>query len=146
MAAALAERDDRGGTPLDRAAECTQPEGAAADGVRLLVAAGADATAKNLIRETALHCAALSGPDDPSLAGLLVGAGCDPAAKLKYGQTALDFAKEYGKPRMAALLEAAAANPEATLAPFCAEAAALTQLVQGLGLSLIHISEPTRPY
>ena len=42
--AALAERDRDGRAPLDHAALCKQPEGAAADGVRLLVAAGADAT------------------------------------------------------------------------------------------------------
>ena len=35
---------------------------------------------------------------------------------------------------MAALLEAAAADPEATLAPFRAEVAALLQLVGGRGL------------
>ena len=43
MAAALAELDGGYGTPLHRAARCKQPEGAAADGVRLLLAAGADA-------------------------------------------------------------------------------------------------------
>eukprot|EP01045_Picozoa_sp_COSAG04_P022305 COSAG04_NODE_2502_length_4005_cov_2.639017_1_plen_186_part_10 len=44
MAAALAERDGSWGgcTPLHRAAMCRQPEGAAAGGVQLLVAAGAD--------------------------------------------------------------------------------------------------------
>ena len=69
MAAALAERDigGRGATPLERAAMCTQPEGAAADGVRLLLAAGADATAKNSYNGyTALHSAAEHGPDDPT--------------------------------------------------------------------------------
>ena len=80
-------------TPLDYAAECKQPEGAAADGVRLLLAAGADATAKNRSGRTALHHAAISGPDDPSLAGLLLGAGCDPAAKTSDGYTALDLAE-----------------------------------------------------
>ena len=130
------ERDGNGWTLLHRAARCTQPEGAAADGVRLLVAAGADATAKTSGGITALHNAAYSGPDDPSLAGVLLGAGCDPAAKNVDGKTALDWAKEKNKPRMAALLEAAAADPEATLVPFRAEVV----------LSLIHISEPTRPY
>eukprot|EP01045_Picozoa_sp_COSAG04_P008772 COSAG04_NODE_493_length_13427_cov_20.233118_8_plen_240_part_00 len=126
MAAALAERGG-GGRPLHCAAECRQPEGAAADGVRLLVAAGADATAKSRSGWTALHWAAFRGPDDPSVAGLLMGAGCDPAAKSGGGKTALDYAKEHNKPRMAALLEAAAADPEATLAPFRAEVAALRQ-------------------
>ena len=81
MAAALAEQDGAWGTPLGCAARCKQPEGAAAGGVRLLLAAGADATAKDGIGRTALHLAAILGPDDPSLAGLLLGAECDPAAK-----------------------------------------------------------------
>ena len=101
MAVALAERDGYD-TPLHRAAICTQPERAAADGVRLLLAAGADATAKNSRGYTALHRAVLDGPDDPSLAGLLLGAGCDPAAKDSNGRTAIDWAKEHNKPRMAA--------------------------------------------
>ena len=118
---------------------CTRPEGAAAGGVRLLLAAGADATATDERGRTALHWAAEYGPDDPSLAGLLLGAGCDPAAKDKsvgpgFGTTALDLAKELNKPRMAALLQAAAADPEATLAPFRAEVAALRQLVGERGL------------
>ncbi len=97
---------------------CKRPEGAAAGGVRLLVAAGADATTKDKFGYTALHDAAANGPDDPSLAGVLLGAGCDPAAKSSYGRTALDLAKmSKNKPRMAALLEAAAADPEAALAP-----------------------------
>eukprot|EP01045_Picozoa_sp_COSAG04_P013817 COSAG04_NODE_1000_length_8841_cov_5.219973_2_plen_373_part_00 len=133
-AAALAERDDGYGAPLHRAAECKQPEGAAADGVRLLLAAGADATALDGSEWTALHRAAFYGPDDPSLAGLLLGAGCDPTAETGNGQTALDWAKEKNKPRMAALLEAARADPEATLAPFRAEVAALRQLVGNVGL------------
>ena len=108
----MAERDadGKGFTPLDRAAVCTQPEGAAAGGVRLLVAAGADATAEDHSGYTALHFAALFGPDDPALAGVLMGAGCDPAAESNVynGQnTALGYAKETNKPRMAALLEAA---------------------------------------
>ena len=126
VAAALAERVN-GFAPLHRAAVCTRPEGAAADGVRLLLAAGADATAKGSGGATALHYAASNGPDDPSLAGVLMGAGCDPAAKISNGNTALDYAKERNRPRMAALLEAAAADPEATLAPFRAEAATLRQ-------------------
>ena len=121
-------------TPLDRAAMCTQPEGAAAEGVRLLLAAGADATAKNEYGITALHLAARYGPDDPSLAGLLMGARCDPAAKDRHGKPALAIAKEKNKPRMAALLEAAAADPEAARAPFRAEFDALRQLVADLGL------------
>eukprot|EP01045_Picozoa_sp_COSAG04_P031464 COSAG04_NODE_5830_length_1481_cov_1.657742_1_plen_258_part_01 len=135
MAAALAERDEDGHTSLDRATACTQPMGAAAGGVRLLVAAGADATAKNsMYGSTALHLAVESGPDDPSLAGVLLGAGCDPAAKISYGWTALDIAKALNKPRMAALLEATAADPEATLAPYRAESDAVKQLVADLGL------------
>eukprot|EP01045_Picozoa_sp_COSAG04_P018727 COSAG04_NODE_1754_length_5687_cov_2.326593_11_plen_428_part_01 len=146
VAAALAEREG-GPTPLRSATMCKQPEGAAADGVRLLVAAGADATAKDGRLSgyaTALHTAAKHGPDDPSLAGLLLGAGCDPAAKHSYGdtaldgpskgKTALDLAKSHNKPRMAALLEAVAADPEATLAPFRAEFDALRQLVREQGL------------
>eukprot|EP01045_Picozoa_sp_COSAG04_P010789 COSAG04_NODE_670_length_11367_cov_62.932109_6_plen_1225_part_00 len=119
--------DDSGRTPLHRAAECRQPEGAAAEGVRLLLAAGADATVKGGGGCTALHNAELWGPDDPSLAGLLLGAGCDPAAKAVSGKTALDLAKQSNKPRKAALLAAAAADPEATLAPYRAEVAALWQ-------------------
>ena len=132
MGAALAEEDGLQRRPLGRAAMCRQPEGAAADGVRLLLAAGADATAKDSIGLTMLHFAAIHGPDDPSLAGLLLGAGCDPAATANFfdelvEKTALDLAKRYNKPRMAALLEAAAADPEATLAPFRAELATLRQ-------------------
>ena len=121
-------------TPLGNAAMCTQPEGAAACGVRLLVAAGADATAKDGSGWTALHDAARYGRDDPSVAGLLLGAGCDPATKNSNGKAALGIAHRNNKPRMAALLEAAAADPEATLAPFRAEVAALRQLVKSLGL------------
>eukprot|EP01045_Picozoa_sp_COSAG04_P038165 COSAG04_NODE_10096_length_804_cov_1.486525_1_plen_140_part_01 len=131
MSAALAERDGGGQTPLDRAVMCTRPEGAAAGGVRLLVAAGADATAKAKYGRTALHLAAMFGPDDPSLAGLLLGTGCDPAAETSDtydGQNAaLGMAKQKKKPRMAALLQAARADPKATLAPFRAEVAALKQ-------------------
>eukprot|EP01045_Picozoa_sp_COSAG04_P028318 COSAG04_NODE_4362_length_2137_cov_1.555937_2_plen_498_part_01 len=115
-------------TPLDRAATCTQPQGAAADGTRLLLAAGADATAESRNGNTALHIAAVHGPDDPVLAGVLVGAGCDPAAKAnKKRMTALDLAKQHNKPQVVALLEAMAADLEATLAPFVAEVAALRQ-------------------
>ncbi len=127
---------------LHTAARCTQPEGG-----RLLVAAGADATAKDGYGLTALHCAAYSGPDDPSLAGVLLGAGCDPAAKSTSGKTALDIAKARNKPRMAALLEAVAAwtDAEATLAPYRAEVFAMRQLIaeRGMekGLTAI-VSEP----
>ena len=134
VSAALVQWDAYGQMPLDRAATCTQPEGAAAGGARLLIAAGADATAKNWQGYTALHHAAAEGPDDPSLAGLLLGAGCDPAAEDDYRRTALDYAKEANKPRMAALLRAVAADPEATLAPFRAEVAALLHLVGERGL------------
>ena len=127
MAAAVADYDGDTYTPLHRAAMCTQPEGAAADGVRLLLAAGADATAKNKYGYTALHIAAEIGPDDPSLAGMLMGAGCDPAAKGSTGYTALTHAKRYNKPRMAALLQAAGEHSFATLAPYRAEVAALTR-------------------
>ena len=79
-------------------------------------------------------------------------AGSDVNGKDNLGRTALGYAKQYNKPRMAALLEAAAADPgaavadpEATLAPFRAEVAALRRLVgeRGLeaGLTAI-ISEP----
>ena len=81
MAAALAQRDKYGCAPLDHAAMCTQPEGAAADGTRLLLAAGADATAKGRFGYTALHCGAYYGPDDTALVGVLMGVGCDPAVK-----------------------------------------------------------------
>eukprot|EP01045_Picozoa_sp_COSAG04_P016995 COSAG04_NODE_1469_length_6591_cov_5.515404_1_plen_1253_part_00 len=144
MTAALAETRRRSGnsyTPLDCAAQCTQPEGAAADGVRLLLAAGADATAKtrNGGGWTALHIAAFEGPDDPPLAGLLMGAGCDPAATVRdygKGMTALDLAKQYNRPRMASLLKSVKADPKATLAPFRAEVAALRQLVGERGLEV----------
>ena len=111
MAAALAAWDRNGWTPLDSAIRCAQPEGAAAEGVRLLVVAGADATVEHYSMRgyTALHRAAEYGPDDPSLAGVLMGAGCDPAAKDDRGRTALDLAQEEDwrteerpkKPRMA---------------------------------------------
>ena len=107
-------------------------EGVAADGARLLIAAGADATAKTSDGYTALQWAAMWGPDDPTLAGVLMGAGCDPEAK-RYGYTALGLAQRlhHNRPRMAALLEAVAADPEATLAPYRAEVAALVQLGGG---------------
>ena len=56
VAAALAERDSNG-TPLHYAAECKQPEGAAADGVRLLLAAGADVSLEDKRGRTALSYA-----------------------------------------------------------------------------------------
>ena len=112
-------------TPLQRAAMCRLPEGAAAQGTRLLLAAGADASAK-AGGSTALLCAADDGPDDPTLAGLLLSAGCD------LGRKELELAKER-RPRIAALLQAAKASPEATLAPFRAEVAALEKLVAQLG-------------
>jgi len=135
MAAAVVERDGIGLTPLDRAAMCAQPEGAAAIGTRLLLAAGADAAGKNRHESTALHMAVIQGPDDPALAGALMGAGCDPAAEQAGGGSApLELAKENNKPRMAALLQAVAGEKEATLAPYRAEAATLVQLVADLGL------------
>eukprot|EP01045_Picozoa_sp_COSAG04_P028176 COSAG04_NODE_4309_length_2166_cov_30.188962_1_plen_104_part_10 len=104
----MRERDSAGSTPLHRAAVC-----GAADGVRLLVAAGAGATAQDQGGRAAPHNAAYYGPDDPSLAGVLLAAGCDPAAKTTdwHKETALDRAKEKYKPRMTALLEAAEADP-----------------------------------
>ena len=69
---------------------CTQPEGAAADGVRLLVAAGADATAKNSTGRTALHIAAADG--NPEATRLLLGAGADPSSRDRWGRTALQAA------------------------------------------------------
>ncbi len=114
---------------------CRLPEGAAADGVRLLLAAGADATAKDRNGFTALHCAAMFGPDDPALAGLLMAAECDPAARDGVtGNTALDFAKANNRPRMAALLEAAAADPGSILAPYRVEVAALLRVVGEWGV------------
>ena len=50
------------------------------------------------------------------------------------GNTALDFAKSNNRPRMAALLEAAAADPEATLAPYRVEVAALLRVVGEWGV------------
>eukprot|EP01045_Picozoa_sp_COSAG04_P044808 COSAG04_NODE_15391_length_533_cov_1.029954_1_plen_48_part_10 len=47
--------------------QCTQPEGAARNSTRLLIAAGADAMAKDRAGKTALHPVAWWGPDDPSL-------------------------------------------------------------------------------
>eukprot|EP01045_Picozoa_sp_COSAG04_P017567 COSAG04_NODE_1563_length_6327_cov_5.968690_3_plen_326_part_00 len=144
MVQRLAERDNvgNGRTPLHHAAMCKQPEGAAAGGGRLLLAAGADATARSSARWTALHYAAEYGPDDPSLAGVLMGAGCNPAAKNSSGRTALDLAKEKNKPRMAALLEAAAGDPEATLAPFRTEAKDL--LRQGMLYVASKLPEPEK--
>ena len=63
------------------------------------------------------------------VSGLLLGAGCDPAAKSEHdGKTALDYAKEWDKPRMAALLEAVRADPEAPLAPVPEAVTSLRQL------------------
>jgi len=61
------------------------------------------------------------------------------------GYTALEIAKKKNKPRMAALLEAAEADPENTLAPFLAEVAELRKLgaTEG-GLDLILKNEKRR--
>merc|ERR1711969_429642 len=131
----------RAGAILYDAIECTQP-GAAVNGVRLLIAAGADAAALRFgnFDKTALHHMAAYGPDDPSLAGLLMAAGCDPADLGRGETTALDTIKRETAapgakhdnwvegprlPRTAALLEAVAADRDATLAPYRAEVAAL---------------------
>ena len=100
----------------------------------MLLAVGADATAIHKDWGTALHRVAQDGPDDSDLAGLLMGAGCDPAQVDPYGETALENAKDHNRPSIAALLAAAAADPEGTLAPFRAEVAALRQLVAELGV------------
>lgn len=96
--AVLAERDGDGEgdgfTPLDCAV--LAPGGAAVEGVRLLLAKGADATAKDSDGWTALHRLADAGRDDRDLAGLLLGAGCDPAARSKSGWTADEFASRNG--------------------------------------------------
>ena len=76
-------------TPLECALECSAKQpGLAAQAVRLFVAAGADPVRQGgLWREfpegdedgpTTLGYAVRWGPDDPALAGLLMGAGCDP--------------------------------------------------------------------
>eukprot|EP01045_Picozoa_sp_COSAG04_P006042 COSAG04_NODE_291_length_17813_cov_32.336231_8_plen_176_part_00 len=105
----------------------------------MLVAAGVDVTPIGAGQRTALHTAADYGPDDPDLAGVLLGAGCDPAVENKHGRTALWLAQPNrgtnGKPRMAALLEAAAADPEATLAPYRGEVATLRRMVADWGLA-----------
>ena len=132
----------------------TSSQAAAAAGARLPTAAGADATAKDKYGWTALHYATRQrardavGDDDPALAGVLMGAGCDPAAKWGDGRTSLDIAKETNTPRMAALLEAVAADPEAPLAPYRAEAAALKQLggERGLEAGLAAVSAVTRQF
>ena len=76
--------------------------------MRLLIAAGADAAAKDSHGMTALHRAAVDGPDDPALAGLLLGAGCDAAAKENSGESALDIAEA----RFRAAVRSAAYPPD----------------------------------
>ena len=135
LAGSLAEREGVWArTPLDASAHCARPEGAAADGARLLLAAGADAAAADRDGRTAMHRVARYGPDDPRLVGLLMGAGCDPAARTSRGNTALSLAKRHNRPRVAALLEAALSDAEVTLAPFRAELAALHQLAADRGI------------
>ena len=60
------------------------------DGVKVLLAAGADIKAKNKLGQTALHLAAASGSADKVAA--LLAAGADPAATDEKGWTALDHA------------------------------------------------------
>ena len=60
----------------------------------MLVAAGVDVTPIGAGHRTALHTAADYGPDDPALAGLLLGAGCDPAVvtiTINYTINLIDF-------------------------------------------------------
>ena len=116
LADALAEQDADGGgeglglqTPLQRAVRSKKP-GAAYEGVRRLIAAGADARAAGGHGSTALHIYAFKGAhDDAKLAQLLVAAGCDPRAADRHGHTAAWVADECGHPRIAEALRQAEA-------------------------------------
>ena len=143
VAAAVAERDGGGLTVLHRAAQCTDPEGAALDGVRLLIAAGANvaATTGGPDAHTPLHTAAESGPDDAALAGLLMGAD----SRGGKGKGGVGWVAAHAlansdpdirpiKARIVELLQAVVTDPKATLAPCRAEAAALKRLVRERGL------------
>ena len=116
LADALAEQDADGGgeglglqTPLQRAVRSKKP-GAAYEGVRRLIAAGADARAAGGHGSTALHIYAFKGAhDDAKVAQLLVAAGCDPRAADSHGHTAAWVADECGHPRIAEALRQAEA-------------------------------------
>ena len=76
--------------------------------VRILLEAGADAAAKDSHGWTVLHRLAMYGPDSPTVARLLLAAGCNLAATLSGAETAHALAKRRDRPRVAAVLEAAA--------------------------------------
>ena len=90
LAAQLAAEDDGGCTPLMRAAFT-----GSVPVVRALLAFGADAGAVSTkTQRTALHEAASATHDNPSLGGLLLGAGCDPERRaLVNGRTALEITR-----------------------------------------------------
>ena len=116
LAGALAEQDADGRgeglglqTPLQRAVRSKQP-GAAYEGVRRLIAAGADARAAGGHGSTALHIYAFrAAHDDAKVAQLLVAAGCDPRATDSHGNTAAEVADhpDSGHPRIAEALRQA---------------------------------------
>ena len=75
------------------------------DVVAFLGSRGADVNAGTDSQVTPLHMAAMCG--HASVCTTLLALGADPAAKTKYGRTALDFARDYNMPECVAVLEAA---------------------------------------
>jgi ankyrin repeat protein len=81
------------------------------DGLRLLLAAGADPDKVNQRGETALHWAVWRGRSAPIVAALL-DAGVDMDARRKDGRTAYALAVQSGQTETAALLELRGANTD----------------------------------
>jgi hypothetical protein len=92
-------RDEFGWTALMVASYWNGHEGC----VRLLLEAEAiEVNAKDNTDRTALHLAAIYGR--LAIAKRLLEEGADPTLRNKYGDTAIDYAREYGKSEVVALL------------------------------------------